>query len=239
MLNDKWRAFHKSSILIHRCPLYLIASTAGSLYLLTQFISSQGLPLLLDISWIFWLKKDCLEFLTVLLNCFQFSMHLVDLYFSRSYLQFSSYQLLECLVMLMTFEFSFHILSIDWARKRTPFSSDSILDKLLVSIEPKVLMILLIKALSSSLSLTINCFLVWICSLTIGIVIVNEVGSDVSHHFGWIEWLLISFEPNHRNIKSMTKFKSWLLSKYLVGTWLVGLDRPKLKESAISNNKSL
>ena len=44
---------------------------------------------------------------------------------------------------------------------------------------------------------------------------------------------LSSVEPLHRNIRSMTKFDSPTVSEYLVGTWSVGIDKSKLKESAI------
>lgn len=37
----------------------------------------------------------------------------------------------------------------------------------------------------------------------------------------------------------MTEFESWLLLEFLVETWLVGLEKPKLKESIISNSKLL
>ena len=57
----------------HGWSLYLIASIAGNLHLLTQFMSFQGPHLLLVISWILRLKKDCLVFLTIFLNTFQFS----------------------------------------------------------------------------------------------------------------------------------------------------------------------
>ena len=81
--------------------------------------------------------------------------------------------------------------------------------------------------------LTIVHFLVWKYSSIIGIVIVREVWSDVRCHSGWIKWLLNSSDPNQRNIKLMTKFESWLLSEYLIGTWLVSLERSKLNESVI------
>ena len=191
---------------------------AGSFCLLIQLMSSQEPLLLLEISWIFWSKKDYLVLLTVLLHCFQSLICLVDLYFSRSHLQFSFHQLLKCLVILMIFEFSSHILSIEWARVKTMFSRDLTSDRLLVLIEMIVLMSLLMKVFSSSLSLIIIHFLVWICSLTIGMVIVRKVWSEMRHHSSWIEWLLSFSKLNYRNIKLRTKFESWLLSEYLVRT---------------------
>ena len=83
-LNDKWRACHRSSNLRHSQPLYWMASMARSLHLFTQFIDSQGLEFLFEISWIFWSKKVCLIFLTVLLKLFQSSICFEILYFSSS-----------------------------------------------------------------------------------------------------------------------------------------------------------
>ena len=97
----------------------------------------------------------------------------------------------------------------------------------------------LTKVFSLLLSLTIIHFLVWICSSTIRMVIVSGTWSEVKCHSDWIEWLSSSSNLNYRNIKLRTKFESWLLLEYLVETQLMGSDRPKLKESAMSNNKSL
>jgi len=202
-------------------------------------MSFYGPLLLLEISWIFWLKKNHLVFLTILLNCFQSSTCLVNLYFLRSLLYFSFHQVLKCIVILTIFKFSSYILSIKQTRVRTTFSRDSTSNKSLVSIDLIVLIRLLMKTFSSSLFLTIIHFLVWICSLTIKIVIVSRAWSKMKCYSSWIEWLFSSSDPNCRNIKSRIKFKSWLLSEYLVETWLMGLDRPKLKNSAMSNNKLL
>jgi len=46
-------------------------------------------------------------------------------------------------------------------------------------------------------------------------------------------WLSSSDEPHRRNMRSMTEFESFTLSEYLVGTWLMGIDKFKLKESVI------
>ena len=78
-LNVLWRVPHKLSGVMHGCPLNLIASVAGSLRLLIQFISSQGLWLLFATSWIFESKKECLVFFTTFQNSFQFSWLLVVL----------------------------------------------------------------------------------------------------------------------------------------------------------------
>ena len=148
-------------------------------------------------------------------------MLLVNLYISRFLLQFTSHQLLECFMMLMIFEFFVHILSIELTRLRITFSSCSTSDKSLILISLNALINSLTKTLSLLLFLTIVCFLAWICSPKIGIVIVNRAWSEVSLYSRWIVWLLNSFDLNHKNIRSSTKFISWLLSEYLVRTWLV------------------
>ena len=68
---------------------------------------------------------------------------------------------------------------------------------------------------------------------------VRRVWSDVRYQFGYIEWLSNSFEPLQRNMRLMTKFESVVLLEYLVGTWLVGIDKSKLKELAIIRKPSL
>jgi len=89
---------------------------------------------------------------------------------------------------------------------------------------------LLIKLLSSTrefdssmLFLTIVCFLVWIYSLNIAILIVSGVWSGNNLHSGQIVWLSNSEEISHKNMRLMTEFELLELSKYLVGTWLVDL----------------
>ena len=66
-----------------------------------------------------------------------------------------------------------------------------------------------------------------------GIEIVRGAWLEKSHQSGWIKWLLSSEEPLHKNIRSMTELDSLTVSEYLVGTWLVGIDKSNLKESAI------
>ena len=78
-----------------------------------------------------------------------------------------------------------------------------------------------------------SALLVWTCSSTIGMTIVKDAWSEVSLQSGWIVWLSISLEPQYRNIRSIMELASWQLSEYLVRTWLVGIERPKLKLSVI------
>ena len=78
-LNVSWRAPHRLSGVMHSYPLNFIASVASNLCLLIQFINSQGPQLLFATSWIFRSKKECLVFLTTLLNVFQFFRLLVVL----------------------------------------------------------------------------------------------------------------------------------------------------------------
>jgi len=78
-LNVLWRTPHKLSGVMHGWLLNLIASVAGSLHLLIQFINFQELQLLFATSWIFESKKDHLVFFMTFLNFFQFSQLLVIL----------------------------------------------------------------------------------------------------------------------------------------------------------------
>ena len=165
VLKVECKACHRSFISRHSYPLYLIALIAGSLCLWTQFISSQGLHFLLEISWILRLKKECLVFLTILLNCFQSSNFLEVLYMLRSLLQLVSHQLLECTVILTTFEFLAQILSKELVNSLTMLSRWAMLPM------SDVLMLLsdsvssLMKVCSLLLSLMIERFLVWACLL--------------------------------------------------------------------------
>jgi len=54
-----------------------------------------------------------------------------------------------------------------------------------------------------------------------------------------MEWILISVDPLHKNIRSITEFDLVLESEYLVGIWLVENDSSRLKESAIIIRSSL
>ena len=54
-----------------------------------------------------------------------------------------------------------------------------------------------------------------------------------------MEWVLISVDPLHKNIQSITEFDLVSESEYLVGTQLVGNDSSRLKESTIIIRSSL
>ena len=180
VLKVKYKVCHRLFISRHSYLLCLTASIAGSLCLWTQFISFQGPCFLLEISWILRLKKECLVFLTILLNCFQYFNLLEVLYMLRSLLQLASHQLLECTVILMTFEFLAQILSKELV------NSLMVLSRRVISPMSDMLILLsdsvsfLMKVCSLSLLLTIECFLVWIYSSTIGITTVRGMWSEVS-----------------------------------------------------------
>ena len=76
-------------------------------------------------------------------------------------------------------------------------------------------------------------------SSVIGIEIVRGVWSDERYQLGWIEWLLSSFDPLQRNIRSITELASPLVLEYLVGIGLVGINKSKLNGLAIIIRLSL
>jgi len=76
-------------------------------------------------------------------------------------------------------------------------------------------------------------------SSTMLIVMVRGAWSNIRCQSECIKWLFNLLEPLWRNMRSMTEFESLTLSKYLVGTWLVGLDKSRLNKSAIIRRSSL
>ena len=54
-----------------------------------------------------------------------------------------------------------------------------------------------------------------------------------------MEWLSSSMDPWHRNIRSMTKLDTPIVSENLVGPGLVGVERDRSNESAIIIRSSL
>ena len=103
-LNDLWRAFQRSLSSIHGHPSYWMTSIAGSLCFLIQFMSSHRLYFLFAISSIFSLKKEHLDFLTVLLKSFYFSRLWDCWYLYSIWRQSSFHHTLECLVILIVFK---------------------------------------------------------------------------------------------------------------------------------------
>ena len=69
--------------------------------------------------------------------------------------------------------------------------------------------------------------------------IVRGAWSKESCQLGCMEWLLSSVKLLHKNIRSITEFELPTVSEYLVGMWWVGIDRSKLKESAMIIRSSL
>ena len=104
MLNDLWRACQRSLILRQGRLLYLIASIAGSLCFLTQFIRFHELFFLFEISCIFSLKNSLLVIFTIFSKFFQSSNYLEFLYSSKCLWQILLHHDFECLVMLTIFE---------------------------------------------------------------------------------------------------------------------------------------
>ena len=79
VLKEECSTCQRSLISRQSQSLYLITSIAGSFYLLTQFMSSQGSCFLLAISWILRSKNKHFVFLTVLQKVFQSSKLFDDL----------------------------------------------------------------------------------------------------------------------------------------------------------------
>ena len=92
---------------------------------------------------------------------------------------------------------------------------------------------------SSSLSFGIESLDEAINSSVMGIVIVRGAWLDDKSQLGWIEWLLSSVDPLHKNIRSITELDSPSVSGYLVGMGLIGVNKSRLKESAMMIRSSL
>ena len=135
----------------HGWLLYLIASIVDNLHLLTQLISFQGPQLLFVTSWILSLKKNFLVILTKFLNTFQFSRILVILYLSNAWLHFIFHHCLECFVILVHLVFFTHAWSIFNSRILTTSSSLLQSNKLEVLRFLMMIVISLMKAVSSLL----------------------------------------------------------------------------------------
>jgi len=102
-------------------------SMAGSLHLLTQFISSHGLHFLFEILLILSSKKMHFVLLTIFLNFFQSSRLWNCQYLLISVQQSLFHHALECLVILMYLEYLNQILLILKTSTWTMFSKASML----------------------------------------------------------------------------------------------------------------
>ena len=159
-----------------------MASGAGSFHLLTQLMSSHGPHFLLAISAILRSKNILLVFFTVLQKNFQSSNLFESLYLSRSLLQLSFHQLLECFVMLTNFMFLFHTLSTLLVKLLTAFSSMGILERFEMSSFFIALIISLTKISSSLLSFLMDFLCILMNSSDIGIIIDRGAWSDERCH---------------------------------------------------------
>ena len=142
------------------------------------------------------------------------------------------HQLLDCFIILIRFEFAFQAQLILEARNIVVSSSLKELFKSLV-------LMLLIVCTTSSMNLdSSSLFFIMeylnklMFSSVISILTVSRAWSNESWKLERMEWLLSSLELLRRNMRSMVKLEPLSVSKYLVGTMLVGLDSSKLKESA-------
>ena len=149
------------------------------------------------------------------------------------------YHCLDCFVILIHLAFFSHTQSILDLNKLTRFSS------LILSVKFEVLRFLIIadvsltNVTSSSLPFRIESLDEVMNSSVMGIVIVREVWLDDKYQSGWIEWLLSSVDPLCKNIRFITELDSLSVSEYLVGIGLIGVNKSRLKESAIMIRLSL
>jgi len=200
---------------------------------LIQFISFQG-PWFLDaISWILLSKNDCFVSLIVLLNNFQSFTCLDILYFASLNWQSSFHHTLKYFVILMSFECLNQMSSDLLANIWTVRLKVNLLVRFSVS---SLLMLLMSSAMDlsfSSLILMIVYLLVRTCSLLIEILTVSGAWFYEYLYSEWIIWLLSFNKFGLRNIRLMTEFDSFILSEYLVKTWLVDLDKHKSIKSVM------
>ena len=116
------------------------------------------------------------------------------------------------------------------------FSNDLILEKLEMLMDKIFLIKSLMNNISSSLPLVIEHFQSLESCSSIRMVTVRRMWSNNNLYSGWIAWLSNSTELYLRNMRLMTEFKLWSLSKYLVG---VEYNRPNKRESVMSISKLL
>ena len=184
-------------------------------------------------------KKVCLVDLTSFLKDFQSSKLLVILYLFKAWLHSLFHHCLKYFVILIHLAFFSHVQSILDLNKLTRFSS------LTLSVRFEVLRFLIIteasltKATSSLLPFGIESLNKVMNSSVIGIVIVRGAWSDNKYQSEWIEWLLSSVDPLHKNIRSTTELDSLLVLEYLVDIGLIRINKSKLKELAMIIRSSL
>jgi len=133
--------------------------------------------------------------------------------------------------MLMNFEYFVQVWSTILANSNIAFSKLDTFNKFNLV---KDAITSLMNISSSSLFLVIVLLQASKCSSLIGMVIVKGAWSKVRCQSGRIWWVFSSVESLWRNIKLMTEFESFTLSKYLVGIWSVENERLRLKKSAIT-----
>ena len=151
-----------------------MASMAGNLYFLTQFIRFQGLLFLDAISWIFLSKNDFFVLLTVSLNIFQSKLDLDEQYMFSFLLYSLFHYALKHLVILTHLEYLFQRFSEIAMNSCTILSSNSLSGMLVVLMLPTMFLISLIKPFSSTLFLIMVHHLSWINSLLMMMLTVKE-----------------------------------------------------------------
>ena len=239
LLKDLCRASHRLSNKIQGDPLNLIASIAGSLLFLTQFISSQGPRLLLAISQILLSKNECLVSLTVALNNFQFSRLLDSLYLLIAEPQDCDHHCFECLVIFVLFEFLSHICSTIEPRRLTTKMKLSTLLMFEVSRVSMLDITSLMNSFPLSLPGITKNLVDWTNLSSIEMSIMSGAWSEERRWSGRMWWQSSLEDPHRRNIRLMTEFNSLAVSENLVGPGLVGTDNKRSKESAIIIKSSL
>ena len=139
-------------------------------------------------------KNDLLVILTVLMNDFQSSRLLDSLYLLREWLQSSFHHFLECFVMLTLLALAFQACSTLAASELTTCSRDSWFKRFEVLRDLKIRAASLMNASFSLLFFGNKNLEVRTSSSIMGMVIIRDAWSEVSHHSGWIIWLLSFLE---------------------------------------------
>ena len=224
------RAIQRSLSSIHECPSYWIASITESFHFLIQFISFHGPHFLFAISYILSSKKRHFVFLTVLLKLCQFSRLWYAWYLSRD----SQHSLFH-----HTLEFLCHNSStLDASRwtislRISAFGMENVFKFLIIRMMSSMNCFSLLFPFASK-HYKSNILFSWMDTS-----IVIRVWSDNILQSGWIWYWLNSREDGQRNTKSKIELALWSLSEYLVGTYSIGLEILREKESEISKRELL